>query len=95
MTKMFKMIQILKQNCAVAHVTMIITVVLIFRMYFLSQATRSKTCVYCLSLAGIAGSNSTGNIGALSLVSAVCCQVEVSATFPSLFQRCPTVCCCV
>jgi len=56
------------------------------------MATRSKACVYCLSLAGIAGSNSTGNMDNLSLVSAVCCQVEVAATVRSLFQRGPTEC---
>jgi hypothetical protein len=48
--------------------------------------------VYCLSLAGTAGSNSTGNMGTLSIVSAVCCQVEVSATGRSLFQRSPVEC---
>ena len=37
--------------------------------------------------AGIAGSNPTGVYGYLSLVSVVCCQVEVSATGRSLVQR--------
>jgi len=39
MSKVFKMIQILKQNCSVAHVTTIRTIVLIFRIfitYFIS-----------------------------------------------------------
>jgi hypothetical protein len=55
-------------------------------------AARSKTCVYCISLAATAGSSSTGNMDTLSLVTAVCCQVEVSATGRSLFQRSPTEC---
>jgi len=42
-------------------------------------AARSKSWVCGRSLAGIAGSNPVGGHGRLSLVSAVCCQVEVSA----------------
>ena len=49
------------------------------------MAERSKARVYDRSLAGIAGSN-----GCLSVVSVVCCQVEVSATGSSLVQRSPT-----
>jgi hypothetical protein len=45
------------------------------------------------SLAGIAGSNPAGRgHGYLSVVSVVCCQVEVSATSSSLVQRSPTDC---
>jgi hypothetical protein len=40
----------------------------------------------------IVGSNPTGGHGCLSLVSVVCCQVEVSATSWSLVQRSPTDC---
>jgi hypothetical protein len=36
---------------------------------------------------------SHGGHGCLSLVSVVCCQVEVSATSWSLVQRSPTECC--
>jgi hypothetical protein len=41
------------------------------------MAARYKAWVCSLSLAGIAGSNTAG---CLSLVSVVCCKVEVSAT---------------
>ena len=44
------------------------------------------------SLGGIAGSNFAAGHGCLSLVSAVSCQLEVSAMDPSLVQRSPTVC---
>ena len=44
-------------------------------------AARSKTWVCGRSHAGIAGSNAAGGgQGCLSVVSVVCCQVEVSAT---------------
>jgi hypothetical protein len=52
-------------------------------------APRSKAWVCGLSFAGIAGSSSTGG---MSVVSVVCCQVEVSATDPSLVQRSPADC---
>jgi hypothetical protein len=57
-------------------------------------AARSKAWVCGLSLAGIKGSNPAGGGGyrCLSLVSVVCCQVEVSATGWSLVQRSPTDC---
>ena len=55
------------------------------------MAARSKAWAPGRSLAGIVGSNPTGGI-AVSLVSVVCCQVEVSATGPSLIQRSPTEC---
>ena len=42
--------------------------------------TRFKAWVCGRPLAGIAGSNPAGGHGCLSLVSVVCCQVEVSAT---------------
>ena len=41
------------------------------------------------SLAGIAGSNAAGGMD-MSVVSVVCCQVEVPATSYSLLQRSPT-----
>ena len=43
-------------------------------------AAGSKAWVCGCSLAGIMGSNPTGGNGSLSVVSVVCCQVEVSAT---------------
>ena len=44
------------------------------------MAARSKAWVCGLSSAEIVGSNPTGGHGSLSVVSVVCCQVEVSAT---------------
>jgi len=44
------------------------------------------------SHAGFVGSNPAGGIDCLSLVSVVCCQVEVSASGRSLSQRSPTEC---
>jgi hypothetical protein len=55
-------------------------------------AAQSKEWVYGRTLSGIAGSNPAGGHGCLSLVSVVCCQVEVSATSWSLVQRSPTDC---
>jgi hypothetical protein len=56
-------------------------------------AVRSKAWVYGRSLTRIVGSNLRIPPGAcLSLVSVVCCQVEVSATSWSLVQRSPTEC---
>ena len=51
-------------------------------------AVPSKTCVCCRSLAGFPGSNPTGGGGNvyLSVVSVVCCQVEVSASGRSFVQ---------
>ena len=43
-------------------------------------AARSKAKVWGRSPAEIVGSNPTGGHGCLSVVSVVCCQVEVSAT---------------
>ena len=43
-------------------------------------AVRSKAYVFGRSPAEIVGSNPTGGHGCLSVVSVVCCQVEVSAT---------------
>ena len=43
-------------------------------------AARSKAWVCDHSTAGIVGSNPIGRQGCLSVVSIVCCQVEVSAT---------------
>ena len=43
-------------------------------------AARSKAQVCGRSLAEIVGSNDTEGHGCLSVVSVVCCQVEVSAT---------------
>ena len=53
---------------------------------------RSKAWVCGRSLAGTAGSNSTGYIVVCLLVSAVCCQIEVSATTRSLIQGSPSEC---
>ena len=43
-------------------------------------AARSEVYVYGRSPAEIVGSNPTGGVDVLSVVSVVCCQVEVSAT---------------
>jgi hypothetical protein len=53
-------------------------------------AEPSKARVCGGSLAGTAGSNPAG--GSLSLVSVVCCQVEISATGRSFVQRSPIDC---
>ena len=54
-------------------------------------AARSKAWVCGRSLAGIVGSNPAGSMDIyLSVVSVVCCQVEVSSTGRSLVQRSPT-----
>jgi len=55
-------------------------------------AARSKAYVCGSSPAEIVGSNPSGRHGCLSVVSVVCCQVEVSATSCSLVQRSPTDC---
>ena len=52
-------------------------------------AARSKAWIYSRSLAGIAGSNPTGGMGAC-LVSVVCCQVEVSVMSLLFIKRSPT-----
>jgi hypothetical protein len=56
------------------------------------MAARSKAWVCGRSSAGIVGSNPTGAMDGLSVVSVVCCQVEVSATRSSLVKRSPTDC---
>jgi hypothetical protein len=55
-------------------------------------AVRSKAWVCGRSLAGIVVSTPTGVMDVLSLVSVVCCQVEVSETGLSLVQRSPIEC---
>jgi hypothetical protein len=55
-------------------------------------AARSNAWVGGRTLAGITCSNPAGEHGCLSVVSVVCCQVEVSATGRSLVQRSPTEC---
>jgi hypothetical protein len=55
-------------------------------------AVRFKAKVCGRSLNRIVDSNPTGGHGCLSLVSVVCCLVEVSATGWSLVQRSPTEC---
>jgi hypothetical protein len=55
------------------------------------MAERSKATAYGPLLAGIAGSNLAGGMD-LSLVSVVCCQVEVSPTGRLPIQRSPTDC---
>ena len=59
----------------------------------ISVAARSKAWVCSRSLAGICGFNSPYGDDCLSVVSVVCCQVEVSATGWSLVQRSSTECC--
>ena len=64
-------------------------------MYFclpIQVTERSKASVCGRSLAGIEGSNPAGVNGCLSVVSVVCCQVDVSATGRSLVQRSRTDC---
>ena len=51
------------------------------------MVARSKAYVCGPLLAGIAGSNTYGGHGWLSLVSVVCCQVEFSASRRSLVKR--------
>ena len=51
------------------------------------MTARSKAWVCGSSIGGIAGS--TSGDGCLSVVSVVCCQVEVSETSRSLVQRIP------
>ena len=46
----------------------------------ISVAARSKAWVYGRSLAGTVGSNLAGGHGCLSVLSIVCCQIDVSAT---------------
>ena len=55
-------------------------------------AAQCKAWLCGRSLAGIVGSNPAGSWmdGCLSLVSVMCCQVEVSIMGRSLFQRSPT-----
>ena len=53
------------------------------------MAARSKTWVYDRSLAGMTGSKPASSTY-LSVVSVVCCQVEVSVMGLSLVQRSPT-----
>jgi hypothetical protein len=55
-------------------------------------AERSKAWVCGRSFTGIVGSKPAGGHGCLSIVSVVCCQVEVSASGWSLVQRSPTKC---
>ena len=60
------------------------------------MAARSKALVYARSPAEIVGSNPAGKHGYLSVVSVVCCQVEVCATAdhssrgvpPTVVRRC-------
>ena len=56
------------------------------------MAGRSKASVCGRSPAEIVGSNPTGDLECLSVVSAVYFQVEVSATGRSLVQRSPADC---
>jgi hypothetical protein len=52
----------------------------------------SKAWVCGRLLAGVAGSKPAGGIDVCLLVNVVCCQVEVSAMGPSVFQRNITEC---
>ena len=65
---------------------------IVYKYLPIPVAARSKGWVYSHSIAGTAGSNSAGGQGRLSVVSVVCCQVEVFATGWSLVQRSPTEC---
>jgi hypothetical protein len=65
---------------------------LLYRCTPIPVPARSKPLVCGRSLTGFAGSNPAGGHGCLSLVSVVCCQVEVSATSWSLVQRNHTEC---
>ena len=56
------------------------------------MAARSKAWVCGHLLAGTAGSNPAGGHGCLSVVSVVCCQVEVCASGLFLVHRSPTEC---
>jgi len=56
------------------------------------MATQSKLWVCGRFTVGNAGSNSAGGHKSLSLISVMCCQVEVSATDRSIAQRNPTKC---
>ena len=58
----------------------------------ISMATLSKAWFCCLSLVGIAGSNTAEGTDVCLLWVLVCCQVEVSATGRSLVQRSRTEC---
>jgi hypothetical protein len=55
-------------------------------------AARSKAQVYGCSLAGIVGYNAPGGHGCLSVVTVVCCQVQVYVTGWSLVHRSRTEC---
>jgi hypothetical protein len=55
----------------------------------------SKAWVCGRPFSGIAGFNPTGGHGCLSVVSVVCCQVEVSTTGWSRVRRSPAECVCV
>jgi hypothetical protein len=55
-------------------------------------AARSKAWFCSCPLAGIADSNPAGGMDVLFLLSVVCCQVELSASGRSPFQRSPTEC---
>jgi hypothetical protein len=55
-------------------------------------AARCNAWVFGHSLAGIVGSNPARGHGCLSLVSVLCCQVEISASGCSPVQRSPTEC---
>jgi hypothetical protein len=54
-------------------------------------AARSQAWIYGRSFGGIAGSNPAG-LCILSLVSVVCCYVQVSVSGSSVVQRSPTEC---
>ena len=62
-------------------------IVVIWNKKPISVAAQSKSWVRGSSLAGIAVSNPAVRHGCLSVVTVVCCQVEVFATSRSLVQR--------
>jgi hypothetical protein len=70
----------------------------VFSRCYLRSRSRWPHCIRGGSAAarfGVAGSNTTGDHGFMSLVNAVCCQVDVSTSGRTLVQRSSTECVCV
>ena len=62
-----------------------------FNYVFIVNRRRQWPCMYGVRLRGLWVRNAPG-VWILSVVSVVCCRVEVSATGRSLVQRSPTDC---
>jgi hypothetical protein len=75
-------------TCGLRHFLYVVT----FYVFADPVAVLSKAEVCGRSLAGIVGSNPARIMDCLSVVSVVCCQVEVPASGWSLVQRSPTEC---